>query len=106
MMATMRKSLLVLPLIAIAACAGPQTRLERGLISAGLAPKLSACMAGRMVDKLSLLQLKRLSSLGNFRDERLRDMSMDRFLYNVRSLEDPEIVTITTRAGLSCTLLR
>ncbi len=102
----MHKSILILPLLAITACASPQTRLERGLVSAGLSPELSACMADRMVDKLSLLQLKRLSSLGNFRDERLRDMTMDRFLYNVRSLEDPEILGIATRAGLSCTLLR
>jgi hypothetical protein len=63
-------------------------------------------MADRMVDKLSLLQLKRISSLGNFRDERLRDMSLDRFLYNIRSLEDPEILAVTTKAGLSCAILR
>ncbi len=98
--------LLLLPLIALAACATPQTRLKRGLKSAGLSQKTSACMADRMWDKLSLLQLKRLSSLSNFKDERLRTMSMDRFLYNVRSLEDPEILAVTTRAGLSCAVFR
>ncbi len=97
---------ILLTLLALSGCATPQTRLERGLISAGLSPKLSACMADRMIDKLSLLQLKRLSSLSNFKDERLRDMSLDRFLYNIRSLEDPEIMSITTKAGLSCTILR
>lgn len=95
--------LLVLPL---AACATPQTRLERGLMSAGLSPRTSSCMADRMWDKLSLLQLKRLSSIGNFRDERLREMSLDRFLYNIRSLEDPEILTVTSKAALSCAILR
>jgi hypothetical protein len=102
----MSKKLLLLSFFTLSACATPQTRLERGLMSAGLSSKLSACMADRMIDKLSLLQLKRLSSLGNFQDEKLRDMSLDRFLYNIRSLEDPEILSITTKAGLSCTILR
>ena len=46
-----------------------------------------------------------LSSIGNFRDERLREMSLDRFLYNIRSLEDPEILTVTSKAALSCAFL-
>lgn len=103
----MKKTVLgFLPILALAACATPQARLERGLMSAGLSPRTSSCMADRMWDKLSLLQLKRLSSLGNFRDERLREMSLDRFLFNIRSLEDPEILTVTSRAALSCAILR
>jgi hypothetical protein len=93
-------------LLALSACASPQSRLESGLRSAGLSPKLSACMADRMIDKLSLLQLKRMSSLSNFKDEGLRDMTLDRFLYNIRALEDPEIMSVTTKAGLSCAVLR
>jgi hypothetical protein len=92
--------------LVLSACATPETRLRNGLVNAGLSKGQSACMADRMVDKLSLLQLKRISSLGNFRDERLRDMSLDRFLYNIRSLEDPEILAVTTKAGLSCAILR
>ena len=91
-------------LITLASCATPQTRLERGLTNAGLSKNQSACMADRMVDKLSLLQLRRLSSLGNFEDETLRDMSVSRFLRNIRALKDPEILTITTRAALGCAI--
>jgi hypothetical protein len=91
-------------LIALAGCATPQTRLERGLIKAGLSKNQSACMADRMVDKLSLLQLRRLSSLGNFEDENLREMSVSRFMRNIRALKDPEIVTVTTRAALGCAI--
>jgi hypothetical protein len=101
-----KRFILTVLLLTLSACASPQSQLRTGLQSAGLSPKTSACMAERMWDRLSLLQLKRLSSLGNFRDERLRDMSLDRFLYNVRSLEDPEILSVTTRAGLSCALSR
>lgn len=91
-------------LIAVAGCATPQTQLQRGLINAGLPKTQSACMADRMVDKLSLLQLRRLSSLGNFEDEKLRDMSVSRFMRNIRALKDPEILTITTRAALGCAI--
>jgi hypothetical protein len=89
-------------LIALAGCATPQTRLERGLINAGLSKNQSSCMADRMVDKLSLIQLRRLSALGNFEDEKLGDMTVSRFMRNVRALKDPEILTITTRAALGC----
>lgn len=95
---------LILPLLALSACATPETRLRTGLVNAGLGANQSACMADRMVDKLSLLQLRRIASLKNFGKDRLRDMSVDRFLHNIRSLEDTEILTVTTRAALGCAI--
>jgi hypothetical protein len=94
----------VAALIALAGCATPQARLERGLINAGLSKTQSACMADRMVDKLSLLQLRRLSSLSNFEDEKLSDMTLSRFMRNIRALKDPEILAITTRAAIGCAI--
>jgi hypothetical protein len=91
-------------LIALAGCATPQTRLERGLVNAGLPKTQSACMADRMVDKLSLIQLRRLSSLGNFEDEKLGDITVSRFMRNIRALKDPEILTVTTRAAIGCAI--
>ncbi len=90
----------------LSACATPEVRLTKGLMNAGLSRGQSVCMADRMIDKLSLLQLKRLSSLSNFGDERLGAMSLERFLYNVRSLKDAEILAVTTRAGLGCAISR
>jgi len=97
---------MILPFLALSACATPETRLRTGLMNAGLSAGQSACMADRMVDRLSLIQLRRIASLRNFQKERIRDMTVDRFLHNVRSLEDPEILTVTTRAALSCAILR
>ena len=97
---------LILPLVALPGCATPETRLRVGLMNAGLGQNQSACMAERMVDKLSLLQLRRIASLRNFGKERIGDMSVDRFLHNIRSLEDAEILTVTTRAALSCVISR
>lgn len=99
-----RSLVLILPLLALSACATPETRLRTGLMNAGLGANQSACMADRMVDKLSLLQLRRISSLKNFQKDRLRDMSIDRFLHNIRSLEDTEILKVTTRAALGCAI--
>ena len=90
--------------LAISACATPQSRLQRGLVNAGLPVKQSACMAERMVDNLSLLQLRRISSLTNFKDESIRQMSVDRFMFNIRSLKDPEIISVTARAALGCAI--
>ena len=101
-----RRLSLVLPILALAACATPETRLRSGLMNAGLSAGQSACMADRMVDRLSLIQLRRIASLKNFEKDRLRDMSVDRFLHNIRSLEDTEILTVTTRAALGCAISR
>jgi hypothetical protein len=97
----------LLPLAAaliLPGCATPETRLRTGLIEAGLSKKQSACMAERMVDKLSLGQLLKIRSLGNLRDERVGEVGTKRFLRNVRALQDPEILSVTTRAALGCAL--
>jgi hypothetical protein len=101
----MKRAILILaPLLGLSACATPQSQLRTGLMNAGLSRTQSTCMAQRMIDKLSLLQLRRLSSLSNFRDKKLADMSMGRFMHNIRSLNDPEILGITTRAALGCAI--
>ena len=58
--------------LVLAGCATPETRLRSGLQNAGLSKAMSACMAERMVDRLSLLQLRRLSALGHARRHRFR----------------------------------
>jgi hypothetical protein len=95
--------LLLLPL-ALSACATPESRLRAGLIDAGLSKKQSGCMAGQMAGKLSLGQMMKLSSLGEFKEGSVKDMSVRQFLRNVRALEDPEILSITSKAALGCAL--
>lgn len=102
----MRTKLVIALLAAstLAACATPETRLRNGLQSAGLSRNTSACMAERMIDKLSLTQLKRLSDLSKISDKRIGEMRVGDFWRQVRALRDPEILAITTRAGLSCAI--
>jgi hypothetical protein len=95
--------LLLVPL-ALSACATPETRLRTGLADAGLSPTMAACMADRMIDRLSLLQLRRLSSLGSLKGGRVADLSVGQFLHKVRALKDPEILSVTTSSAAVCAL--
>ena len=100
------KTYLALPLIALSlalsGCATPETRLRSGLVDAGLSPAMSACMAERMVDRLSLLQLRRLSSLGSLKGRRIVDLTLDQFLHKVRALKDAEILAVSTSSAAVC----
>ena len=94
----MRIVLLVCTTLALAACATPEARVRTGLTNAGLSGPMAACMAERMVDRLSLIQLRRLGDLPYARDER----SMAGFLHRVRALRDAEIWGVTSAAAAVC----
>jgi hypothetical protein len=93
-----RASTWLLPFILLAGCATPESRLRGGLIEAGLPEPLAACMAERMVDRLSLIQLRRLADL----EAAGRAPTTEDFLHRVRSLRDPEIWSVTSRAAALC----
>lgn len=95
--------LLALPL-ALSACATPEARLRTGLQDAGLSKAMSACMAERMVDRLSLVQLRRLSALGSLKDKRIADLTLNQFLHKVRALGDAEILAVATSSAAICAL--
>ncbi len=93
------------PLIAVAmltACATPETRVRTALMDAGLSKPIASCMADRMVDRLSLIQLNKLSGLKKLRDKDVRKLSVDEFLKRTRSLQDPEILGVVSSSGLIC----
>lgn len=88
--------------VALAGCATPETRLRTGLVDAGLSQRIAACMAERMVDRLSLLQLRRLGSLASLKDKNASDLSLNQFLFKVRALKDAEILAVTTSSAALC----
>lgn len=93
------------PVFAVAllsACATPETRVRTALTDAGLSKPIAACMADRMVDRLSLIQLNRLSGLKKLRGQDMRKVTVDEFLKRTRSLQDPEILGVVTSSGLIC----
>ncbi len=82
----------------LAGCARPETRLRDGLVRAGLAEPLAGCMAGRMVDRLSLMQLRRIGDLPQAR----RAGSIDDFLHRVRALGDTQILAVSASSAALC----
>ena len=105
----MPSSILALPALALALHAGcatvsPEARVRSKLIEAGLRAPVAGCMAGRMVDRLSLVQLKRLQSLGGLARHDMRGMSIDELVHRLRALNDPEIVSVVLKAGIGCSI--
>ena len=96
----MRMLLPIGALIMLAGCTTPQGPVRDGLMSAGIDRRTATCMADRMVHRLSLLQLRRMAGLG----KASRSRALDQLLYRLRSLDDPEIVTVTASSAALCKL--
>jgi len=98
----MRRLLILGSVLALTGCATPEDRLRDGLIHVGLSQRVSACMASKMVHELSLPELQKIGSLGSLSSRPLGELSIDELFYRVRALRDEHILSVTTRAGLSC----
>ena len=90
--------------LALLACATPETRVRTALMDAGLSRPIAACMADRMVDRLSLIQLNKLSGLKKLRGQDMRKVTVNDFLKRTRSLQDPEILGVVSSSGLICAI--
>ena len=99
-----RVALASLTLLALSACATPETRIRSALMDAGLSKPIAACMADRMVDRLSLVQLNRLNDLKKLGGQDIRKVTLEEFLRRTRSLQDPEILGVATSSGLICAI--
>ena len=97
-----RAALVTFVALALSACATPETRVRTALMDAGLSRPIAACMADRMVDRLSLVQLNKLSGLKKLRGQDMRRVTVADFLKRTRSLQDPEILGVVSSSGLIC----
>ncbi|TZG27249.1 hypothetical protein [Sphingomonas montanisoli] len=98
--------LLPIVLIALAACTtvSPEAKVRAKLIEAGVKPPVASCMAERLVDRLSLAQLKRLQSLSGLARKDVNAMSIDEIAHRLRGLDDPEITAVVLKTGLGCSI--
>ncbi len=97
-------ALVSLAALALSACATPETRIRTALMDAGLSQPMAACMADRMVDRLSLVQLNRLGGLKKLRSQDMRKVTVDEFLRRTRALQDPEILSVATSSAVVCAI--
>ena len=95
-----RAALVTFTALALSACATPETRVRTALMDAGLSQAIAACMADRIVGRLSLIQLNKLSGLKKLRGQDMRKITVEDFLKRTRSLQDPEILGVVSSSGL------
>ena len=103
-----RKTALLAPLV-LAACAQPfEGRVASRLADAGLSRPMAECMAKRWVDRLSLLQLQKISSLSEDlqRERSGGKLTVGRFIERVRAVDDPEVFQVVSTSAAACALSR
>jgi hypothetical protein len=92
--------------LALAGCAQTiaESRVRAALEEAGLSASNAECMAGRMTDRLTIEQLRRLEALGPREGEEDRPASLREFVERVRRVGDAEVIAVTaSSAGLCAT---
>lgn len=78
-----------------------QGRVENALLGAGLNPRIAACMASRMVDRLSIAQLRQLEELRR-PSASAREESVADYLDRVRRVGDAEVLSVTASSAALC----
>lgn len=76
-----------------------EDRVKTALIGAGLSDRNASCMARRMVDRLTIAQLRKLETLSAARRERL---SLSGYVDLVARVGDAEAVSVTTSSAALC----
>lgn len=99
--------LLVAAVVGIAAYLGvfdrvTETRVQNALTQAGVSPRMAECMTPKMVDRLSLAQLRKLERLRAEEDEYAVPLSGREALARLERVDDPEALEVLVRAGGSC----
>ena len=80
-----------------------ENRIDSKLVDAGLSPAVAACVAERMVDRLSRRQLHDIGRLAGG-SRRVGDMNLAQFLRQHRAALDPKVYSVLASAGLRCAL--
>ena len=99
----MRYAALVLAPLLLAGCvqAIAESRVRSALSEAGLNDRVSECMAGRMVDRLTIEQLKKLERLKTRAAER-DPVTVRDYLGRVARVGDAEVVAVTSSSAALC----
>ena len=79
-----------------------ESRVEAALLRAGLSERNAGCMAERMVDRLSIGQLRKLEALRGAPGEPMRPRTLGQFVERVRAVGDSEVLAVTTSSAALC----
>ncbi len=94
----MRRVLVVVALLAATGCVQKiaESRVRSALLDAGLSERNAECMAGRMVDRLSIAQLRKLERLSG------EKRSLTDYVVAVRRVGDAEALAVTASSAALC----
>lgn len=81
-----------------------ENRVEEALVANGAPLSLATCMAGRLVDDLTLEQLRKLEALAPREGEDSIPRSTDAALDRVKRVDDPQAVRALGTAGVACSI--
>lgn len=73
-----------------------ESRVRSALVEAGLSEPISACMARRMVDRLTIAQLRKLRALQGPR------RTVPEYIDAVRRIGDREVLEVTASSAALC----
>lgn len=79
-----------------------EDRVRTALLDAGVPPGDAGCMSERMVDRLSIDQLKRLEALKARTGEAERPRTLGEFVERIRRVGDDEVVAVTASSAALC----
>jgi hypothetical protein len=95
----MRRAVILIALLATTGCVEQikETRVKSALVDGGLSDELSACMAHRMAQKLTIKQLRGLQRLSNAPRH-----SISEFVTALRKNGDADAVEVTLSSAALC----
>ncbi|MCR2835016.1 hypothetical protein [Parerythrobacter lacustris] len=79
-----------------------ESKVKSALLDAGLSERNSACMAQRMVDRLTISQLRKLEQLKPRKGEPKRPTTLSGYVERVRRVGDVEVLTVTSSSAAIC----
>lgn len=103
----MRGAVVLTLLLSASACSQPfEGRVASRLTESGLSRPIAECMADRWVDRLNLVQLKKIADLFEdlSRERGQGQLTIGRFLERVRAVEDREIFEVVSTSAAVCAL--
>ncbi len=77
-------------------------RVKSGLMDAGIGENRASCMAERMVERLSILQMRKLQNMQALDGETAKPTGLGDFIKRVRRIGDAEVVTVTASSAGLC----
>jgi hypothetical protein len=100
-----RLALVALVLVAGCSLVSPETRVRDKLLAAGVKPHMADCLAPKLSRKLSTGELEALGKAAKGTGDHQGHVGLGELTDRLQAINDPHVIAVVTRAGLSCAIL-